>query len=40
MQAWFDEAYKDRSTPNPLAMTLSTVGKDGSVFEDGIAKGV
>jgi pyridoxamine 5'-phosphate oxidase len=29
MQAWFDEAYKDRSTPNPLAMTLSTVGKDG-----------
>lgn len=29
MQEWFDEAYRDRPTPNPLAMALSTVDADG-----------
>ncbi len=29
MQGWFEEAYRDRPTPNPLAMVLSTVDADG-----------
>ena len=29
MQEWFDEAHELLPTPNPLTMTLSTVGADG-----------
>ena len=29
MQAWFDEAVELQSTPNPLAMALSTVNAEG-----------
>ena len=29
MQAWFDEAVELQTTPNPLAMALSTVNAEG-----------